>query len=272
MSETDTEDGTVGSLHSLRETVNGRLDHSRVTRAVGDEKTIERLLRGSEVVVVPGNNLQFHSAVREAANLVVLHADIHGEHAEWPRATRMHARLADGLIYARYRRRHDCHKVLLVRITEGNVDVLVAPRRRVWRGRRTRTGAGRLSSVSDGDNWIPREDLAEHRALFADFLRERTRVYTVQRGHTALLQPLSQGRVGKEVAVVFRVVAYYDCRNVNARRLEVVGDLLRIGSVWTGGDTVVADEGVREDEDLTLVGWVGQRLGISDHTCVAHPQ
>ena len=69
--------------------------------------------------------------------------------------------------------------------------------------------------------------------------------------------------------VLPRVRADDEAGDVNAIRLKVFGQSMVVDDGLVG-DTVVADEGVGEDEDLTTVGRIRQGLGVADHAGVEH--
>lgn len=110
------------------------------------------------------------------------------------------------------------------------------------------------------------KDAAEERALFADALCESARVNTIDCWYAVLLEPDAERGRSEEVREFFRVVANDESGDVDSARLKVVRDTFEVVSKPLG-NTVVADEGVREDEDLALVGWICERLRVPDHTC-----
>ena len=74
-------------------------------------------------------------------------------------------------------------------------------------------------------------------------------------------------RVRGPVRVEGRVVRDDERRDVHARRLEVARQAVRVDDVL-GRHAVVADERVRQHEDLAAVRRIRQRLGVPDHAGV----
>jgi len=71
----------------------------------------------------------------------------------------------------------------------------------------------------------------------------------------------------QEVGEIFRVIADDETGDVDARRLKVhrhrVEEIIMVAD-W---HAVIAHERIREDEDLALVGGVGEGLYVADHAC-----
>jgi hypothetical protein len=76
MAKTDTEDGCPVLLHRRCNVSNSHLHHSRVTRTVGDEKSVIVLASKGWKVVVPWADLNFYAAFEEAAQLIIFKANI----------------------------------------------------------------------------------------------------------------------------------------------------------------------------------------------------
>jgi hypothetical protein len=79
VSKTDTEDGCPCLLQSCLNVLDSVLHHRWVTRSVGQEETVVLLACELGEVVVPGHNLDFDTALDEAAQLVELETDINTE-------------------------------------------------------------------------------------------------------------------------------------------------------------------------------------------------
>ena len=109
--------------------------------------------------------------------------------------------------------------------------------------------------------------LAEHRSLVAQMLRERTGVYAIDPGNLFLAEPLGQRAVGLPVGVLPRIVLGHDGTAMDARAFIVLADIVFLAP-W--GHSVVSENGIGGDKDLTLVRRVGEALGIAGHGGVEH--
>lgn len=67
------------------------------------------------------------------------------------------------------------------------------------------------------------------------------------------------------MAIVLGVGSDDEGGNVNARRLEFLGDMIERRGLGPRGDAVVSDERVRQNEDLALVGRICEGFCVSDH-------
>jgi hypothetical protein len=79
VSKTDTKDGCPCLLQSCLNVLDSVLHHCWVTRSVGQEETVVLLACELGEIVVPGHNLDFDTALDEAAQLVELETDINTE-------------------------------------------------------------------------------------------------------------------------------------------------------------------------------------------------
>lgn len=74
--------------------------------------------------------------------------------------------------------------------------------------------------------------------------------------------PGGEGLNGRPVGVLECVVSYDDTGTLDVWRLKVAEQSVLVTDVaW---DTVVADQWLGEDEDLTTVRWVGHGLWVAD--------
>ena len=99
--------------------------------------------------------------------------------------------------------------------------------------------------------------------------RERPGIHAVHARYARFLQPRGQTRMRRPVAVLPRVRAHDQPRDVYLVGLEVTGQavLVEDGVVR---DAVIPDEGEGEHEYLPPVGRVGEGLGVPHHAGVEH--
>ena len=112
-------------------------------------------------------------------------------------------------------------------------------------------------------------DASKEGTTLANLLGEGTSIDAVNRGDVVIREPLGQGLLCGPMGVLPRVRTDDEAGNVDAIRLKVFGQSMVVDDGLVG-DTVVADEGVGEDEDLATVGRVRQGLGVADHAGVEH--
>lgn len=112
-------------------------------------------------------------------------------------------------------------------------------------------------------------DASKEGTTLANLLGEGTSIDAVNSGDVVIREPLGQGLLCGPMRVLPRVRTDDEAGNVDAIRLKVFGQSMVVDDGLVG-DTVVADEGVGEDEDLATVGRVRQGLGVADHAGVEH--
>jgi hypothetical protein len=81
VSQADTEDGDLVLLEDRGDVLDGVLEDGGVTRTVGEEKTVELVDVGGDVVV-PRANKDLDTTLEEAPQLVVLHTDIEAQNTD----------------------------------------------------------------------------------------------------------------------------------------------------------------------------------------------
>lgn len=116
-----------------------------------------------------------------------------------------------------------------------------------------RRGLGNLL-LSDGDP-------AEGRSLVSKKGRDGSGVDTRDSRDVVSLAPLVKGLDGEVVRVLERDVSHDDTGALDTVRLHLRDSRDGIERL-VGGDTIVANEGRGEDEDLTKVRGVGHGLGV----------
>lgn len=272
VTKTNTEDGdslSTSQRQQLPDVGNGRCTRGWVTWTVRDEETVKglRLDRGVQEVVVPRDNLEFDSTAGEASDLIVLHTDIEGQDSD--RSTRRVG--DDGQVASREsswcrigRRvqlrcgaRHSSDQVDLVWVGKWHVDVRSSP-----------VGAG-IDGSSSRSIFSLGQELSEHAALVPNSLGQGSSVDSVDGGDSILLEPVSKAACCEPMAVVVAVRGHDETGNVNSRGLKGRAEesMKRLGGLLSRWYTVVADQGVREHQDLALVRRIGERLDVTDHTC-----
>lgn len=76
VAQADTKDGSLVLLHDSRNVLNRLFEDSWVTRTIGDEQTIVLFTSGLCKIIVPGADEDLDTALEEASELVVFHADV----------------------------------------------------------------------------------------------------------------------------------------------------------------------------------------------------
>lgn len=226
VTQTDTEDGHLGGLHQATEVVDGVLAVSRVTGAVGDEDTIKVV---SDLVdgVVEGEHSDTGSTADQATQNVLLDTAVD------------HSDVALGVGSADVERSLGADltdQVDLLRVDEGLILVSVV-------------------LLTDGDT-------SEGRTLLTEVGDNGTSVDAGDGGHTLTGTPFTETLDGSPVAVLLSHIGDDDTSGLEVGRLKVLEQTVLVP--LSGGNTVVTDQRLGEDQDLTTVGGVGQRLGVSD--------
>src|SRR5439155_24856314 len=114
--------------------------------------------------------------------------------------------------------------------------------------------------IPPGDVAARGQNLSEHRAAVPEVFGDRPGVHTEQAGDVLLLEPVLQGTLGRPVADVRRQRGDHEATYLDPLRLEPLGQ----AEVVPGPrrHPVVADVRVGENQNLTRVGRVGQRLRV----------
>src|SRR4029450_4656526 len=101
------------------------------------------------------------------------------------------------------------------------------------------------------------QQLAQHRAARAQPLRKHPRIDAGKTGNTVLAQPIVERPNRAPMTELTRKFGNHEPGDLNVVGLEKAADAIRL---FIRRDTVVADEGIGEDEDLALVRRVSERL------------
>ena len=120
-------------------------------------------------------------------------------------------------------------------------------------------GLGLDALASRALRHVGAEHPAAHRALVADVAHQGARVHARERRHAAVGEPREPAALGAGTVLAVHTLAH-DHRT----RVDAVGLHVR------GRDAVVADQRVGEDDHLTGVARVGDRLLVARHGGVEH--
>jgi hypothetical protein len=114
----------------------------------------------------------------------------------------------------------------------------------------------RIVLLADGD-------ACQRAALLSQVGDDGTRVDAGDGGDALARAPLSQRLHGGPVRVLLGMVGDNDSGGLDVRGFKVLQQAGIVTGI-TGGDSVVADERLGEDQDLAAVGGVGHGLGVAD--------
>lgn len=226
VAQANTHDGDGRGLHQASEVVDSVLAVSRVTGTVRDEDTIKVL---SDLVdgVVVGEDGDGGASADQAAENVLLDTAV--DEGNVQRGT---GRLDnEGSLGA-----DALDQVDLARVDEALILIGIVL---VTNGDPSEGGT-LLSEVGDNGTGIDARD----------------------GGNTLSGAPLSQTLNGGPMAVVDSNVGDDNTGALDVGGLEVLEEVVLVSGV--GGNTIVANEGLGEDEDLASVGGVGHGLGVAN--------
>jgi len=226
VAQADTENGDLRSLHQTLEVVDGILAVGWVTGTVGDEDTIEVV--GNLVDgVIEGEDGDTRATADQAAENVLLDATVNNSNVR--------VRVASGNV----------ERLLGADLTN-QVDLL---------------GIGE-SLILIGIVLFTNGDTSQRRTLLTQIGDNGTGINSRNSRHTFTSTPLAQTLDGSPVTVLLG-----DIGNNNTSGLEVGGFEIfqkSVGVLLSGGNTIVADQRLGENQDLTTIGGIGQGLGVSD--------
>jgi len=106
-------------------------------------------------------------------------------------------------------------------------------------------------------------DAAKHHPVLAELLRERTRIDAGDARNFMVLQPMMKRTHRLEVAEIFAHLRDDHAAHMHRFALEVLRESPLVH--FRARHAVIADEGVREDEDLSAVAWVRETLHVPRH-------
>lgn len=226
MTQANSHDRNGGRLYQAGEVVDCVLTVSWVTRTVGDEDAIN--FSGNLVDrVVVWQHGHSRSSADQAAQDVLLHSTIDQGNVEGGvRSRHDKGRLGADLL----------HKIDLAGIEETLVFVGIV-------------------FVTDGDP-------GKRGTLLPKMRDDGTRVDTRDGGYTLPGAPIAQALHRGPVAILLGHIRDDDSSALDVRRLEVLEKIVLVPGAR--GDTVVADEGLGEDEDLATVRGIGHGFRVAD--------
>lgn len=226
VAEANSHDGNGGGLHEAAKVVDGLLAVSRVTGAVGDEDTVK--VAGNLVDgVVVGEDSDGGATADQAAEDVLLDTAVDQGNVE------AGARGLD-------------NEGSLGADTLDQVDGTGVDEALVLVG---------VVLVTNGDP-------SEGRTLLTEVGDDLTSIDARDGRDTLTGAPVAQALNGGPVTVLGGDVGDDDTGTLDVRGLKVLEEVPLITLV--GGHTVVANQGLGEDQNLTTVGGVGHGLGVSD--------
>lgn len=226
VAQADAHDGNLRRLHQGAEVVYGLLAVSGVTGAVGDEDTIEVVGHLLDLEVVREHSHAGASADQTAENVLLDTTVDQGNVVLGVGRLNNEGGLgADAL-----------DQVDLARVDKGLIligVVLVANGDSSQRGTLLSEEGDNLAGIDTRDS---RDALAS--------------------------APIAQTLDSGPVAVLLSNISNHHSGTLNVGRLEVFQEVVLIPHV--GGNTIVANQGLSEDDDLAAVGGVGHRFGVAN--------
>mmetsp|Transcript_31908 Transcript_31908/g.60035 ORF Transcript_31908/g.60035 Transcript_31908/m.60035 type:complete len:317 (-) Transcript_31908:58-1008(-) len=233
MPEANSKDRQLRPLrHDFAETLHGCLALLGVTRTVGDEKPIASLLRE---VVVPRDNLESNpQVVDKVSHNVELHPAI-DSHDKRRLAFFIRIR---GLVQLRRRQRH---------LRDQIFGVWILPS---WRC------------------IIAHNNCPKGGTFLSEALCNGTRVYTGNARNVVLRQPFGQALHGRVMGCCEGIFGDNHSHRINPRTLKIPRYTTVVFLIWR--HTIVANDRVREDQDLAFERWICQGFRIAHHGCAEH--
>lgn len=226
VTQADTKDRNLGGLHQAVQVVCGLLAVGGVTGAVGDENTVKVVSHLVDGVVV-GEDGDTGATADQTTQDVLLDTTVdHGNMALGVTGTDVERRLGADLT----------DKVDLLRIGE--------------------------SLVLVGIVLLTNGDTSQRRTLLTQIGDNGTSVDTRDGGNTLTSTPFSKTLDGRPVAVTLGNIGNDNTSSLKVGGLEVLEQAVTV--LLRGGDTIVANQRLGEDQNLAAVGGIGQGLGVTD--------
>lgn len=236
VAETDTEDGQLGELgllvHNVSQVEHGLLAVSGVTGAVRDEDTIKVVGNVVDGVVVGEDGDGGTSRDKRSQN-VLLDTTVDDGNVQGVLNVGS-GRHVEGLLGG-----HSSHEVDLAGVDEGGVLLGVV-------------------LLANGDS-------AQGRALLSKVGDDGSGVDARDGSDSLSLAPLAKGLDGGPVRVLEGGVSDDDANALDVGGLKVLDETKGVG-LLAGGYSVITDQRLGEDQNLTSVRGVGHGLGVADHT------
>jgi len=226
VSETNTHDRNVGGFHQAGEIVDSSLAMGRVTGTVGDEDTIE-VLRDLMDGVIIGKDCDGSTSADQATKDILLDTAVDQSNVE---------RSTGGLNNEGSLGGDTLDQVDLAGINETLILVGIV-------------------LFSNGDP-------SQGRALLSEVGDNSAGINARDGGNSLSGAPLAKTLDGSPMAVVDSDIGDNDTSTLNVGGLEVLEKVILVSD--GGGNAVVANQGLSEDEDLASVGGVGHGLGVAN--------
>jgi hypothetical protein len=226
VAETNTHDRNVGGFHQTGEIVDSSLAMSRVTGTVGDEDTIE-VLRDLVDGVVIGEDCDGSTSADQATKDVLLDTAVDQSNVE---------RGTGGLNNEGSLGGDTLDQVDLAGVNETLILVGIV-------------------LFSNGDP-------SQGRALLSEVGDNGAGINARNGGNSLTGAPLAETLDGSPMAVVDSDIGDNDTSTLNVGGLEVLEKIILVSD--SGGNAIVANQGLGEDEDLASVGGVRHGLGVAN--------
>ena len=107
-------------------------------------------------------------------------------------------------------------------------------------------------------------DASLHGSAVANFLGQHASIEITETGHALFLEPIAQTAGCSPVRIMVRIVLDQNPTGVDPVRFKKGGKTVFVLD-GTVGNTVIPHHGCRDGQNLSLVGRIGQILGISHH-------
>ena len=110
-------------------------------------------------------------------------------------------------------------------------------------------------------------NLTQNHTGLTNDLGKLSRVDSVKRRNVELLAPITQRASGIPVIVLVRVIHHDESSDMNLIALEMLrkSELVLVLGI---GNSVITNQRIGKNQDLSSVGRIRERLGITDHTRV----
>lgn len=105
------------------------------------------------------------------------------------------------------------------------------------------------------------------RSVLSQFLCQSSRIHTVNSWNVVVTEPLGETLLCRPVRMLPRIGTDHQSRNVDTIALKVFGQIVLVANAFVG-DTVVSDQGISQDKNLTTVRRIRQGFGVTDHARV----
>lgn len=108
----------------------------------------------------------------------------------------------------------------------------------------------------------------QHYPMLPELLRQCPGINTRDRWYFVMLEPIPKRTHRSLVAVVFAGLGHNDAADMDGLALEILGKA--VGIFFLRWDAVVADERIREYQNLPTVARIREALGVAGHARIEH--